>query len=163
MQNWDTAELSLICVIELTPFTTFHGFSLWLSQQTDTWQPATHSKVKLVMLIKPPYHCDHQQACRGAKSNCRNNRLGASCKFTVQFFVRPWVYPLQDFGTNKVNWNYVLIRSAETYHFHKFRTAGGTGNAIINSQGQGDKPVCSTRDEISQPSRPFSPRAATGP
>jgi len=35
-----------------------------------------------------------------------------------------------------------------------------TGNAIINSQGQGDNPVCSTRDEISQPSRPFSPRAA---
>ena len=36
-----------------------------------------------------------------------------------------------------------------------------TGNAIINSQGQGDNPVCSTRDEISQPSRPFSSRAAT--
>jgi len=30
-----------------------------------------------------------------------------------------------------------------------------TGNAIINSQGQGDNPVCSTRDEISQPSRPI--------
>jgi len=36
-----------------------------------------------------------------------------------------------------------------------------TGNAIINSQGQGDNRLCSTRDEISQPSRPFSPRAAT--
>jgi len=36
-----------------------------------------------------------------------------------------------------------------------------TGNAIINSKGQGNNPVCSTRDEISQPSRPFSPRAAT--
>jgi len=37
-----------------------------------------------------------------------------------------------------------------------------TGNAIINSQGQGDNSVRWTRDEISQPSRPFSPRAATG-
>jgi len=35
------------------------------------------------------------------------------------------------------------------------------GNSITNSQGQGDNPVCSTRDDISQPSRPFSPRAAT--
>ena len=56
---------------------------------------------------------------------------------------------------------YVSIRTTENYQFDKFRTAGVTGNAIINSQGQGDNPVCSTRDEISQPSRPFSPRAAT--
>jgi len=26
---------------------------------------------------------------------------------------------------------------------------------------QGDNPICSTRDKISQPSRPISPRAAT--
>jgi len=37
-----------------------------------------------------------------------------------------------------------------------------TGNTIINSQGQGDNPVCSTRDEISQPPPAISPRAATG-
>ena len=56
-----------------------------------------------------------------------------------------------------------LIRTTENYQFDKFRTAGVTGKAIINRQGQGDNPVCSTRDEISQPSRPFSPWAATGP
>ena len=55
----------------------------------------------------------------------------------------------------------VSIRTTENYQFDKFRTTGVTGNAIINSQGQGDNPVCSTRDEISQPSRPFSPRTAT--
>jgi len=60
-----------------------------------------------------------------------------------------------------VNIFYVSIRTSENYQFDKFRTAGVTGNAIINSQGQGDNAVCSTRDEISQPSRPFSPRAAT--
>ena len=57
---------------------------------------------------------------------------------------------------------YVSIRTTENYQFDKFRTAGVTGNAIINSQGQGDNPVCSTRHEISQPYRPFSPRVATG-
>jgi len=61
-----------------------------------------------------------------------------------------------------VNIFYVSIRTTENYQFDKFRTAGVTGNAIINSQGQGDNPVCSTRDGISQPSRPFSPRAAIG-
>jgi len=60
-----------------------------------------------------------------------------------------------------VNIFYVSIRTTENYQFDKFRTAEVTGNAIINSQGQGDNPVCSTRDEISQPSRPFLPRAAT--
>jgi len=60
-----------------------------------------------------------------------------------------------------VNIFYVSIRTTENYQFDKFRTAGVTGNAIINSQGQRDNSVCSTRDEISQPSRPFSPRAAT--
>jgi len=58
-----------------------------------------------------------------------------------------------------VNIFYVSIRTTENYRFDKFRTAGVTENAI---QGHGDNPVCSTRDEISQPSRPFSPRAATG-
>jgi len=61
-----------------------------------------------------------------------------------------------------VNIFYVSIRTTENYQFDKFRTAGVTANAIRNSQGQGDNPVCSTRVEILQPSRPFSPRAATG-
>ena len=56
---------------------------------------------------------------------------------------------------------YVSIRTTENYQFDKLRTAGVTGNAIINSQELGDNPVCSNSDEISQPSRPFSPRAAT--
>jgi len=45
-----------------------------------------------------------------------------------------------------VNIFYVSIRTTENYQFDKFRTAGVTGNAIINSQWQGDNPVCSTRD-----------------
>jgi len=61
----------------------------------------------------------------------------------------------------EVKISYVSIRTTENYQFDKFRTAGVTGNAIINSQGQGNNPVCSTRDEISKPYRPFSPRAAT--
>ena len=36
-----------------------------------------------------------------------------------------------------------------------------TGNATNYKNSQGDNPICSTRDEISQPSRPISPRAAT--
>ena len=31
---------------------------------------------------------------------------------------------------------YVSIRTTENYQFDKFRTAGVTGNAIINSQGR---------------------------
>ena len=65
------------------------------------------------------------------------------------------------FHETEVNIFYASIRTTETYQFDKFRTAGVTGNAIINSQGQGNNRVCSTRDEISQPSLPFSPRAAT--
>jgi len=49
------------------------------------------------------------------------------------------------------------MRTTENYQFHKFRTAVVTGNATINTQGQGDNPVCSTRDEMLQSSRPFSP------
>ena len=56
---------------------------------------------------------------------------------------------------------YVSIRTTENYEFDKFRTAGVNGNATNYKNTQGDNPVCSTRDEISQPSRPFSPRAAT--
>jgi len=37
-----------------------------------------------------------------------------------------------------------------------------TGNTTNYENSQGDNPICSTRDEISQPSRPISPRAATG-
>ena len=74
------------------------------------------------------------------------------------FVFRVWVR----FHYTEVNIFYVSISTTENYQFDKFRTAGVTGNSIINSQGQGDNPVCSTRDEISQPSRPFSPRAATG-
>jgi len=64
-----------------------------------------------------------------------------------------------------VNVFYVLIRTTENYQFDKIRTAGVTGNATNykNSQGDNDKnPICSSRDEISQPSQPISPRAATG-
>jgi len=55
-----------------------------------------------------------------------------------------------------------LIRTTENYEFDKM-TAGVTGNATNYKKSQGDNPICSTRDEISQPSRPISPRAATGP
>jgi len=71
---------------------------------------------------------------------------------------RVWIRFLE----TEVNVFYVSIRTTENDKFDKFRTAGVTGNAITNGQGQGDNPVCSTRDEISQPSRSFSPRAATG-
>ena len=54
----------------------------------------------------------------------------------------------------------VSIRATEDYEFDKIRTAGVTGNATIYKNSQGDN-ICSTRDEISQPSRPFSPRADT--
>ena len=57
---------------------------------------------------------------------------------------------------------YVSIRTTENYEFDKIRTAGVTGNAT-NKNSQGDNStICSTRDEISQPFRAFSPRAATG-
>jgi len=56
--------------------------------------------------------------------------------------------------------NVVSIRTTENYEFDKIRTVGVTGNATNYKNSQGDNPVCSTRDEISQPSRPFSPRAA---
>ena len=36
-----------------------------------------------------------------------------------------------------------------------------TGKATNYKNKQGDNPICLTRDEISQPSRPISPRAAT--
>jgi len=42
------------------------------------------------------------------------------------------------------------------------RTAGVTGNVTNYKNSQGDNPICSTRNEISQPSRLISPRAATG-
>ena len=57
---------------------------------------------------------------------------------------------------------YVLIRTTENYEFDKIRTAGVTGNATNYKNSQGDNPIFSTRDEISQPSRPISPRAGTG-
>ena len=56
---------------------------------------------------------------------------------------------------------YASIRTTENYEFDKIRTAEVTGNAINYKNSQGDNPICSTRDEISQPSRPFSPRVAT--
>ena len=58
---------------------------------------------------------------------------------------------------------YVLIRTTENHEFDKIRTAGVTGNATNYKYRQGDNPTCSTRDEISQPSGPISPRAATVP
>jgi len=41
-----------------------------------------------------------------------------------------------------VNIFYASIRTTENCQFDKFRTAGMTGNAIKNSQGQGNNPVC---------------------
>jgi len=61
-----------------------------------------------------------------------------------------------------VNVFYVIIRTTENNEFDKIRTAGVTGNATNYKNRQGDNHICSTRDEISQPSRPISPRAATG-
>ena len=49
----------------------------------------------------------------------------------------------------------------KNHEFGKIRTAVVTGNATNYKNGQDDNPICSTRDEISQPSRPISPRAAT--
>jgi len=43
----------------------------------------------------------------------------------------------------------------------RIRIAGVTGTATNYKNIQGDDPICSTRDEISQPSRPISPRTAT--
>ena len=45
--------------------------------------------------------------------------------------------------------------------FDKIRTAGVTGNATNDKNSQGENPICSTRDEILQLSRPISPRATT--
>jgi len=56
----------------------------------------------------------------------------------------------------------ISIGTTENYEFDKIRTAGVTGNATNYKNSQGDNPICSTRDEISKPSRPFSSRAATG-
>ena len=58
---------------------------------------------------------------------------------------------------------YVWIRTTENYEFHKIWTAGVTWNATKykNSQGDNDNTICLTRDLISQPSRPISPRTAT--
>jgi len=54
------------------------------------------------------------------------------------------------------------IRTTENYKFAKIRTAEVTGNPTNNKNSQGDIPICSTRDEMSQPSQLISPRAATG-
>jgi len=61
-----------------------------------------------------------------------------------------------------VNVFYVSIRSTENDESNKIKTAGVTGNATNYKNSQGDNPICPTRGEISQPSRPISPRAATG-
>jgi len=61
-----------------------------------------------------------------------------------------------------VNVFYVSLRTTENYEFDKIRTAGVTGNATdYYEKSQGDNPMYSIRGEISQPSRPISPRAAT--
>ena len=58
---------------------------------------------------------------------------------------------------------YASIRITEIDEFDKIRTAGVTGNATDYKNSQGDNSIiCSIRDEISQPYRAFSPRAATG-
>jgi len=61
-----------------------------------------------------------------------------------------------------VNVFYVSVRTTENYEFDKISTAGVTGNATNYKNSQGDNSIiCSTRDEISQTYREFSPRAAT--
>ena len=50
---------------------------------------------------------------------------------------------------------YVSIRRTEDFEFDIIRTAGVSGNATNYEKSQGDNAVCSTRDEISQPSRPI--------
>ena len=56
----------------------------------------------------------------------------------------------------------VSIRTTENYEFDKIRTAGVTGNTTNYKNSQSDNPICSTRDENSQSSRPFSSQVATG-
>jgi len=70
---------------------------------------------------------------------------------------RVWIRFLE----TEVNVFYVSIRTTENYQFDKIRTVGVTGNATNYKNSQDDNPVCSTRDEISQPSRSFIPRTAT--
>jgi len=70
---------------------------------------------------------------------------------------RVWVW----FHWTEANVFYVSIWTTQNYEFDKIKTAGVTGNATNYKNRQGDNPMCWTRDEISQPSRPFSPRAAT--
>ena len=54
---------------------------------------------------------------------------------------------------------YVSLRTTENYEFDKIRTVGVTGNAINYKNSQGDNSIiCSTRDDISQPYRAFSPQ-----
>jgi len=60
-----------------------------------------------------------------------------------------------------VNVFYVSIRTTDSFEFNKIRTTGVTGHATNYKSSHGDNSICSTRDEISQPSRPISPRAAT--
>jgi len=60
-----------------------------------------------------------------------------------------------------VNVFYVSVRTTEIYEINKIRTASVTGNATNYKNSQSNNPICSTRDETSQPSQPFSPQAAT--
>jgi len=55
-----------------------------------------------------------------------------------------------------VNLFYVTIWATESYEFDKIRTAGVTWNATTYKNSQGDNPICSTRDEISQPPGHFN-------
>ena len=75
--------------------------------------------------------------------------LSSCLRFSV------WVF------LTEVNVFYVSIRTTENYQFDKIRTAGVTGKPLIIKTARATNPICSTRDEISQPSRPISPRAAT--
>jgi len=54
-----------------------------------------------------------------------------------------------------------MYQSGQLKITNLIRITGVTGNATNYKDKQGDNPICSTRDEISQPSRPISPRAAT--
>jgi len=62
-----------------------------------------------------------------------------------------------------VNVLYVSISTTENYKFDKIRTAEVTENDTNYKNSQSDNLICSTRDEILQPSLPFSSRDFTGP
>jgi len=68
-------------------------------------------------------------------------------------------------GSVSLNWSeYFLYIKKDNWKLPvgNFRDCWSDWKRHYKQPGQGDNPVCSTRDENLQPSRPFSPRATTG-